>query len=212
MCAGPDAPDCEDTGFSTQPSGDQSGKLGHTCPHMALIGLKQKIALIMDEREEGTHSSYVTQANQSKNPRRRVVPVFPTLKGVGRVTVARPPRPPPSSPPQDPACSRMSACRLIFRSESAGRAAPRVNKSSFLRGRAASGGSADVGRLGRAGAGQGGAGAVCPARGAPLLQLWIWTRGWDRDSRMVQFPPAPPYQRTTTPAMHIGRRGRQRPL
>ena len=52
MCAGPDALDCEDTGFSTQPSGDQSGKLGHTCPHMALIGLKQNIALIMDEREE----------------------------------------------------------------------------------------------------------------------------------------------------------------
>ena len=95
MCAGPDAPDREDTGFSTQPSGDQSGKLGHTCPHMALIGLEQKIALIMDAREGGAHSSYVTQANQSKNPRRRVVPVFPTLKGVGRVTVARPPRPPP---------------------------------------------------------------------------------------------------------------------
>ena len=58
MCAGPDAPDREDTGFSTQPSGDQSGKLGHTCPHMALIGLKQNIALIMDAREEGTRSSY----------------------------------------------------------------------------------------------------------------------------------------------------------
>ena len=62
-------------------------------------------------------------------------------------------------------------------------------------------------RRGRAG--RGGCGLPCPP-----LQLCIWTRGWDRDSRMVQFPPAPlPYQRTTTPpAMpSSGRRGEKLP-
>ena len=64
-------------------------------------------------------------------------------------------------------------------------------------------------RAGRGAPGQGRAGRVRSPLPAPL-QLCIWTRGWDRDSRMVQFPPAPlPYQRTTTtPAMpSSGRRG-----
>ena len=137
-----------------------------------------------------------------------VAPVFRTLKGVGRVTVARPTAPSPSLHPplllpapecQPAAPASSSAVRVVA-------ARPRVStKAHFY----------EAGqwrfrgcRAARGAPGQGRAGRVRSALPAPL-QLCIWTRGWDRDSRMVQFPPAPPYQRTTTtPAMPSGRRGR----
>ena len=70
------APDpSEDTGFSTQPSGDQSGKLGHICAHMSLYQLRIGITNRLGWQKDGclfTHygmlSSHVLTEGRSSFP------------------------------------------------------------------------------------------------------------------------------------------------